>query len=370
MKKKIIITCVGSLVGQNVLDSLNNRRENLFIIGTNSVAEAANNFRCDKSYLTSISMNVETYIKELTEIIEKESPDLVIPGRDDDVVILSQMAKILTDYKNKFLTGSENFAKCMDDKVESYKFALKYDLPFAPTFRSGISDSKKNALKLIAEYGFPVIAKPNKGNGSRGVWVVQNQTQLNRIILEPNFAIQPMFGHSDILTFDTRFGLPLFWEIPETSLFAGQVLINKHGEIDSVFCFISKMVSGKCERMDRNDDEELFNVVRSFAEAAVIEGWRGPFNIQLKFDIEHGFQVIEMNGRFSGGTSGRYHFGFDEVAMVLKDWIGEGAIKKKQLPVGVNVVTKILSDFEIIQTNVDSLESNRVWEVNQKSNLD
>jgi len=370
MKKKIIITCVGSLVGQNVLDSLDNRRENLFIIGTNSLSEAANNFRCDKSYLTSKSVNVEVFIKELTEIIEEEKPDLVIPGRDEDVVILSQMAKILPKFKDKFLTGSENFAKCMDDKVKSYQFALKYDLSFAPTIQSGIVDSEKKALKLIAEYGFPVIAKPNKGNGSRGVWVVLNKTQLDRIIIEPDFAIQPLFGQLDNLSFDTRFGLPLFWEIPETRLFASQVLINKNGDIDSVFCFISKMVNGKCERMDRNEDEELISVVRSFAEAAIIEGWRGPFNIQLKSDAKHGFQVIEMNGRFSGGTSGRYHFGFDEVALVLEDWIGEGVILKKQLPIGVNVVTKILSDFEITQANVDSLDSNRVWVGNHKTKFD
>lgn len=361
MKKKIIITSVGSLVGQNVLDSLDNRRENLIIVGTNSLAEAANNFRCDKSYLISKSANVEKYVEELTGIIIEEKPDLVIPGRDDEVVILAQMAKVLPEYKDKFLTGSEYFAKCMDDKVESYQFALKHDIPFAPTIQSGLEGAKTKAAQLIAEYGFPVIAKPNKGNGSRGIWVVLNKEQLDKIIREPDFAIQPLFGQSADLSFDSRFGLPLFWEIPETRLFASQVLINKNCEIDSIFGFISKMVNGKCERMDRCDNPEMRTVVMKFAEAAVAEGWRGPFNIQLKEDLKHGFQVIEMNGRFSGGTSGRYHFGFDEVGMVLEDWIGEGVIPKKQLPEGVNVITKILSDFEIVQSNVDALNSNKVW---------
>lgn len=361
MKKKIIITSVGSLVGQNVLDSLDNRRENLFIVGTNSLAEVANNFRCDKSYLISKSAKTKTYIEELTSIIEKEKPDLVIPGRDDEVVILAQMVKILPEYKDQFLTGSEHFAKCMDDKVESYQFALKHNLPFAPTIQSGLADSEPKAEQLIADFGFPVIAKPNKGNGSRGIWVVLNKTQFDKIIQEPDFAIQPLFGQSADLSFDTRFGLPLFWEIPETRLFASQVVINKKGKIDAVFGFISKMVNGKCERMDRNENPEMLKVVRKFAEAAVLEGWRGPFNIQLKEDPRHGFQVIEMNGRFSGGTSGRYHFGFDEVGTILEDWIGEGVIPKRPLTKGVNVVTKILSDFEIAQANVDKLNSNKVW---------
>lgn len=361
MKKTILITSVGSLVGQNVLDSLENRRDNIKIIGINSVAEVANNFRCDKSYLVSETEKVHAYTDELTSIIDQEQPDLVIPGRDDEVVILAQLARNKPEYRVRLLTGSERFARCMDDKVKSYEFSLKYELPFAPTIQSGIPASKNEAQNLIDKYGFPLIAKPKKGNGSRGIWVVLNKMQLDKIAQEPDFAIQPLFAQSANLKLDTSFGLPLFWEIPETRLFASQVLIRRNGEIDSIFGFISKMVNGKCERMDRCENTELLSIVKKFAEAAVAEGWRGPFNVQLKEDPSHGFQVIEMNGRFSGGTSGRYHFGFDEVGMVLEDWIGEGVIPKKMLPQGVNVLTKILSDFEIKQANVDKLSREKIW---------
>lgn len=40
---KILITSVGSLVGQNILDSLEGRREGVRVIGVNSLAEAASN---------------------------------------------------------------------------------------------------------------------------------------------------------------------------------------------------------------------------------------------------------------------------------------------------------------------------------------
>jgi carbamoyl-phosphate synthase large subunit len=362
MKKTILITSVGSLVGQNVLDSLKNRRQNLKIVGTNSIAEVANNFRCEKTYLISKTENLEIYIRELTGIIEKERPDLVIPGRDEEVVILAKLAKIIPGFENRFLAGTEYFARCMDDKVESYRFALKHNLPFAPTLQSGTPDSEIKAQSLIEKFGFPLIAKPSKGNGSRGIWIVLNKTQLEKVIKEPDFAIQPLFGQSANLTLDTSFGIPLFWEIPESRLFASQVVINKNGEIDAVIGFIAKMVNGKCERMDRSENPEMRKIVMRFAEAAVVEGWRGPFNVQLKEDPIHGFQVIEMNGRFSGGTSGRYYFGFDEVGMVLEDWIGKGVIPEKQLPRDVNVVTKILTDFEIKQSNVDTLLREKIWE--------
>jgi len=365
MKKKLLITSIGSLVGQNILDSLQNRRNNIRIIGTNSMAEVANNFRCDGSYLVTQAENVDKYIEELRKIIEKEQPDLVIPGRDDDVVILAQLSKKMPEFQDQFLVGSEHFARVLDDKVKSYQFALQYNIPFAPTIESGIPDAENSVRKLVAEYGYPLIAKPSKGNGSRGMWIVVRESQLERIIKEPGFAIQPLFGQPKDLEIDLSFGLPFFWEIPETRLFAAQVIINKKSEIISIFGFISKMVGGKCERMDKCDDPKLIEVVRKFAEAAVEEGWRGPFNIQLKKDPSHGFQVIEMNGRFSGGTSARYHLGFDEVGRTLEDWIGKGVIPEKPLPQGINVVTKILSDFEIKQSNVDALNNEKNWTSSQ-----
>jgi len=362
MKKTILITSVGSLVGQNILDSLKNRRQNLKIIGTNCIAEVANNFRCDKIYMISKTEEIENYIRELTRIIENEQPDLVIPGRDSEVEILAKLAKIISGFENRFLAGSEYFAHCMDDKVESYQFALKHNLPFAPTVESGTPDSEINVQGLIAKFGFPLIAKPSKGNGSRGIWIVLNKIQLEKVIKEPDFAIQPLFGQPSDLKLDTSFGIPLFWEIPESRLFASQVVINKNGKIVSIFGFISKMVNGKCERMDRSDNPEMRKIVLRFAEAAVIEGWRGPFNVQLKEDPTHGFQVIEMNGRFSGGTSGRYYFGFDEVGMVMEDWMGKGVITKNHLPQDINVITKILADYEIKQSNVDTLLREKIWE--------
>lgn len=360
-KKTILITSVGSLVGQNILDSLENRRENIKIIGINSIAEVANNFRCDKSYLISKTENIDNYLDELTNIIEKEKPNLVIPGRDEEVVILSQLVKKMPKLNDHFLIGSEHFAHILDDKVKSYQFAKLHKLPFAPTVQSGLKTSIEDVRKLIDDYDYPLIAKPNKGNGSRGIWIVLNKSQLDKIIIEPNFAIQPLFGQWDDFTFETTFGLPFFWEIPETKLFAAQVIIDKNKKIKSIFGFISKMVGGKCERMDRCNDPLLIEVVTKYAEAAIVEGWRGPFNIQLKKDIKHGFQVIEMNGRFSGGTSGRFHFGFDELGMILNEWIGKGTVLQKKVNQEVNVVTKILSDFEIKQANVDTLKSEKVW---------
>jgi len=49
----------------------------------------------------------------------------------------------------------------------------------------------------------------------------------------------------------------------------------------------------------------------------------------------------------------------------LEDWIGKGVVPERPLPQGINVVTKILSDFEIKQSNVDALNNEKNWTSSQ-----
>ncbi len=356
-----MITSVGSLVGQNILDSLHSNRKKLRIIATNSALDAANNYRCDRTYLVPLAADEKEYIANLVNIIEREKPDLIIPGRDDDIIILAKLKEQMLAFKENFLTGSKEFAYIMDDKVKSFQFAEKYDLPFAPTVSSSAQNTKAETQKLIEKFGFPVIAKPSKGNGSRGIWVVTNQDQLDKVINEPNYAIQPLFGQKDI-ELDTTFGIPFIWEIPEKSLHAVQVLITKEGEVGPSLGFTSEMVGGKCERMDLNEDPELLEIANKFAGYAAKEGWRGTFNIQFKKDPKYGFQAIEMNGRFSGGTSARYYLGFDEVTWVLKDWLGEDALDTNPVPEGIELVKRSLHDFGLKKSDMESLNEMKVWD--------
>lgn len=364
MSKKILITSVGSLVGQNILDALEGRRNNIKIIGTNSVANTSNNYRCDSCYLVGKAINVEQFKTDLLAVIEKEKPDVIIVGRDDDVAILAELSEKFPKIKEAYIGGSLDFAKSVDDKVLSYHFGDKHNLPFANTVESGKQNSIIELTKMVDKYNFPLIAKPQKGNGSRGIWIVTENKQLEKIALIPGYSIQPFFrgDEEEMIELDTTFGLPFFWEIPETSLFAAQVIINKQYQIEEICTFVSLMVNGKCEKMNSYASPELKDIVNKFAEAAIIEGWRGPFNIQFKKDAKYGFQAIEMNGRFTGGTSARLYFGFDEVGRAINDWTGSDVIPPFKLANHVKVVEKILKDYPIEKDNVDSIIKNKFWD--------
>ena len=77
---KIAITSVGSLVGQNILDALEGRRAGIEIVGINSAADAAGNFRCDRADMAPLADRPGEYLERLASILLDERPDLCCPA--------------------------------------------------------------------------------------------------------------------------------------------------------------------------------------------------------------------------------------------------------------------------------------------------
>ncbi len=178
---KLLITSVGSHLGQNVLDIIESRRKLINVVGTNSVAENPRNFRCDTAYLVH-NTNNEAFLNEFLEIIHKEKPDFILPGRDEDCIFLADIkSKHPEEFQTKIPFGNSLIPKAMFDKYQSHLFCKEHDLPFADTFLFKNEDDHDGLNDFINKYGFPLVLKPRKGFASLGVFFVLNKEQLNEI---------------------------------------------------------------------------------------------------------------------------------------------------------------------------------------------
>ena len=369
---RLMILSVGSLVGQNILDSLEGRRHRLRVIGLNSLPDNPRVFRCDRAYLVPSADSPE-FESRLTDIIGKEDPDLILPGRDDDILTLIRLRQCRPEWKKKIPMGSLEAAEIMDDKSRSAEFAKKHGLPFAPTV--ALRQGERAIGEFVKEQGFPLIAKPAAGFGSQGIRILTKESHVRELTLHGDEAtvLQPVLGMSKsnreaIERFDRQaaMGIPFFFHLPDEMQYASQTLIGPGGEAEPPFCSLSTMVLGRCEKSAPLEDPDFVEVSRRYARAIALEGWVGMFNLQCR-KTEGGYVGIEMNGRMSGSTSARSLMGYDEIRMFINRFFGLDIGQDSRARGVDGMVMRSLTDAYVSFPSVSELGKKGVWEPNPVS---
>jgi hypothetical protein len=319
---RILLLSGGSLVGQNVAASLAHRRASIHLAAASSTADEPILYDCDSVYLTpEVRRDPQAYTARFRDVLENCAPDLVIPCRDDDVSFLATEREAVPAMARRFLCGNAAVAEAMLDKLESARFSRRHGLPFAPTL--AVSGDVDAAQRFAARNGWPIIAKPRQGYGSRGVRFILDSAQLARVCVQPDLVLQRYCGDAQAVR---RFanetaerGLPLFHSLEDTKV-SIQASIAPDGKVTAVFASGNTMRFGRSERVQRIDDPALLDNGRRWAAAFAGAGWRGPVNIQCHRDGDV-ITIYEYNGRFTGATAARRLLGFDEVGMALRDWL-------------------------------------------------
>jgi carbamoyl-phosphate synthase large subunit len=368
-KMKLLITSVGSLVSQNILDCLEQKRDVIDVIGLNADAANPRNFRCDRSYLVPPLDHALPFKTAFLDIVAKENPDMILPGRDHDVVFLAEIKDTLPQLKRIIPFGHARLAALMQDKWSSYRYAAENDLPFADSYSYRGPGDLGGLNDFLCVHPFPLLVKPRLGYGSLGVRYVWTGEQIDGLVADASgheILFQEYLG--PLQDFDEyrrqlKYGLPLFFQIPETSQYAAQTILSADGQIAEVFSSVNSMVSGRAEYSRRIDIPELDTVVRKYASVLSRDGWYGPLNLQLKPDRQGTWKVFELNPRMTGTTSARYKLGYDEIGLMTDFFLPEKNLPnhtKAIKPPGA--VFKYLTDYYLADPHAEALKVSNVWQ--------
>lgn len=335
MKKNILVTGAGALLGQGILRLLQVSDFSKKIFTADPDPRSTGHWLGDYA-ITIPKATDENYMEKIEDIVLQHKIDAILVGTDVELPIFSKnKIKFLKDYNCKIIVSSEEVIEIANDKFLTAAFLEKNNFPYP---FSVMANDKNSLLEIEKKLGFPLFAKPIDGARSLGIMKIENHQELMEI-------------------YD-----------PNSNLVVQQFLSESEGEYTSG-CTV---VAGKCKaivtlRRDLRDgntyrayvDEKTSKYDEFIIPIAEKLNPDGPVNFQ--FRIFNGKPVIfEINGRFSGTTPLRHFFGFNEVEALLKNYFFDEDIKVPELKKGI--VMRAWSDLFVSEEQFKKLNLNKYLE--------
>ncbi|MDG4597000.1 MAG: hypothetical protein P9F75_15150 [Candidatus Contendobacter sp.] len=355
---RILITSVGSRVGWAMLTALHPLRSRLVVIGCNSLAAAPTVFDCDRAYRVPKTSDTPAYREALRTIVLREQPDLIIPGRDEELAVLSELSTAPVCNATRVLAPPPKLVPVFNDKLETARFAARHALPFAAT-----ACEPEEVTALIEAHGFPLVVKPRLGgHASKEVRVVTNAAQLRAALARGNMLAQECLNPETLLgldSFSPETGVPLHYAVGDRR-HAAEWLLDDTGEILSLWGVISHTEGPQSMCMRLTDNPALVEVATGYARALAGAGHRGVANIQGKLLADGRFVPFELNGRFTGSAAARAYMGCNQVAQAVCHFLWREPYADKSLhPDTTALKSSIYRGVD--QTAIDTLETHGFW---------
>ena len=336
---KLLISSVGSRVGKYILDVLEfpglSRRSLVRVVGTNSVADAPTNFRCDACYLVPETAS-DGYAERMREIVVEERPDLVLCGRDADTLPLSQLRERCPELEGPLTVGTPQSALIGLNKWETWQFSRRHGLPCAETLLCDASTDQDALKAFFGTAGFPLIAKPLQGFASRGVHFVRDPREAQAFAWREGYVLQEYLGDPSVLEpyFESLAGPPpLSTGAPGTGYCASQMVIAPDGEVSKPFATLHPHEHGApSQTLSVVTEPALESLSAAYGHALAGEGVRGPVNASFRRDRHGSWKLQELNLRNTGSTLARFLLGMDELYLIAHAFAPHAAFPQMHVP--------------------------------------
>jgi|CXWL01.1.fsa_nt_gi hypothetical protein len=358
-KPSILITSIGSRAAEGILNCLEPIRGRIRVIATNTVAQAPGLYDVDVAYLVPPTAQDAAFRQGVSEIIEAEAVDLVVSGRDEEVVALAQLSGQQRAAPCLFLVPPADLAPIFNDKYRTAQFAQEHGLPFVST-----AYSADEVNKLIAKTGYPLVAKPRVGgHASRGVYILTSSSQLEVALAHGGFVFQPFVqepgGSVAAKAWDGAMGTPWGWSASNT-YHRIDLVLGRRGELVAQCVSKVECDGSLVKRLELLDLPTLRAVAIRHADVLGACGHRGPVNIQGVVLADGSFTAFEWNARFVGSAPGYALLGENQVVAALRHFLPELADLPERAPSNATVFRPLV--FRAVSSDViDSLRQNGCW---------
>ncbi len=297
----ILITGAGALLGQGVFKSMEYTGSNKehFIGMADYSPASAGLYWGNASHIIPLAKD-SNYISELIDLINKNDYEILIPGTDTELSILSKNKNFIEkETKCKLVISEKNVIDIANDKYRTFQF-LENEL-----FNPPKSCLPNDFQEFSKSTDFPYIVKPRDGAGSVGIYLVKDYKELLEVL---NKSEKPLIQE--------------YISDKNGEYTAGSFTLNN--ECLSCILMRRELRDGNTYKATSYTDKNILDHIKRITNKLKPFG---PCNFQFRIDNNGLPRVFEINARFSGTTLMRVHANFNEVDWIIKYF------SKKEMPI-------------------------------------
>jgi len=299
---RVLVTGAGSAVGQGIIKALRIGKIPVSIVSSDIDSMNAALFRADDAVLIPKVEENGTLPIIIDRLLRKKIQCVMIGSEFDIEFFSTHRETIQRETGAQIIVSPIETVRIADDKWLTAEFLRKNNLPYA---RSYIPKDLSDAVCEASNWQYPVLLKSRTGTSSRHVHFCHSEADISRW-----YEITPMPMLQQVL------------ELPADQLnseYTCSIFKAKDGQIWGPFTARRNLRSGHSHVVEVGDFKELHPLLLAIAKKMEIVG---SLNVQLILGTD-GPVPFELNARFSGTTSIRAYFGFNEPEMALRSYIFE-----------------------------------------------
>jgi carbamoyl-phosphate synthase large subunit len=292
------VTGVGAPPGVSILKACRQSALRPRIVATDADPASVGLFRADAAYVVPrIAADEGAYLERIEAICVGERVSAIFFGSEEEMRRVAPHALgIEARTGTRLVVNALPLLDAFMDKWGMFVALRAKGLPVPDTVLATDAEAVRG---LLARHPLPLVLKPRRGSGSKGIFMVRDADALgflSRFVPDP---VLQEYLHPD----DQEYTIGLY-KSPRTG-YVGQIVFRR------------SLASGLTYKAEVVRDPEIEAVCRRVAET--FDVW-GPVNLQLR-KTPAGVRVFEINLRFSSSAPMRAHLGFNEPELCLRDLV-------------------------------------------------
>tara|TARA_B100001964_G_scaffold181769_1_gene201046 strand:- start:89 stop:1132 length:1044 start_codon:yes stop_codon:yes gene_type:complete len=314
---KILVTGVGGGVGQSIMKALRISKLPIKIVAADINPLNAGLYRSDKAIIVP-KVESKNALSWYIENLNKYKIDIVMLGSEYDLLFFSKNKEIIESNTNcKICVSNVETVKISEDKFLTQEFLKKNQIPYLKTF---IPRDITHAVTLTKKLGLPVFLKGRFGTSSRNVHLIKKLSDIKNLF---KYVSKPII--QEYAGFYSENGL--------NHEYTCSFFTTKNKKIVGPFVAKRKLLHGTSWIAEVRNFPKIKPIVKKIAHCLQNTG---SMNIQLRLGPK-GPVPFEFNARFSGTTSIRAHFGFNEPEMYIESYVLKKKIKQPKIKKGISM---------------------------------